>query len=457
MMVRRPWRKACGDTSSGSAARRARGPAGGDHGTALSGWATSTSGPTVGWSGDVASSGGTGLVGRAYAGSGATTGILASVTSPQGTGLVINNISGGKLFSGQYNGSEMISMNATTGSATFTGGVQAASFAGNGSALTSLTGANVTGTVPSATTASGLSCTGCVGDTQLGVNYAAGDSKGGDATNALLLGGHSAAYFQPAGTYATLGANSFNNTQSISSAASTALDVVASASGATAVSVQATELTASNTAISGIADGADGTGIVGQALNGDNAAGVWGISSSGDAGLFQGNVSVTGTLSASSKSFRIDDPLDPANKFLVHASVESSELKTIYDGTVTLDASGTAVVQLPDWFEALNGDFRYQLTCVGGYAPVYIAQRIRNNAFEIAGGAPGLEVDWQVTGVRHDPYAKAHPLRVEMEKTEKERGYYLHPELYGQPAQKGIEWADHPGVMARLSKSKGNH
>jgi hypothetical protein len=386
-----------------------RGQADGDHATALSGWATSSTGPTVGLYGDVASSSGTGLVGRAYAGSGVTTGILASVYSPTGTGLVINNISGGKLFSGQNNGSEMISMNATTGSATFTGGVQAASFAGNGSALTSLTGANVTGTVPSATsaatatTAGSLSCASCVVDTQSGMN------------------------------------------------------VVASASGATAVSVQATELTASNTAISGIADGADGTGIVGQAMNGDNAAGVWGISSSGDAGLFQGNVSVTGTLSASSKSFRIDDPLDPANKFLVHASVESAELKTIYDGTVTLDADGAAVVRLPDWFEALNGDFRYQLTCVGGYAPVYIAQRIRNNAFEISGGTPGLEVDWQVTGVRRDPYAEAHPLRVEMDKTEKERGYYLHPELYGQSAQKGIEWADHPGVMARLSKSRGNH
>ena len=66
-------------------------------------------------------------------------------------------------------------------------------------------------------------------------------------------------------------------------------------------------------------------------------------------------------------------------------------------------------------------------------------------------------MDWQVTGVRRDPYAEAHPLRVEMEKTEKERGYYLHPELYGQPSQRGIEWADHPGVMARVSKSKGNH
>jgi hypothetical protein len=319
-------------------------------------------------------------------------------------------------------------------------------FSGDGSLLTNVTAST-------ATTASGLSCTGCVGNTQLGVNYAASDSKGGDAANALLLDGYAYTAFQPAGSYATLGANAFAGDQSVSGT----VGVVASASGATAMSVQATELTASNTAVSAIADGVDGTGVVGQAMNGSNATGVWGISSSGEAGLFEGNVSVTGTLSAAAKSFKIDDPLDPADKFLVHASVESSELKTVYDGMVTLDANGAAVVQLPDWFEALNGDFRYQLTCVGGYAPVYIAQKIRNNIFKIGGGTPGLEVDWQVTGVRHDPYAEAHPLRVERQKTAKERGYYLHPELYGQPGKKSIEWADHPGIMARLSKSKGNH
>jgi len=52
-----------------------------------------------------------------------------------------------------------------------------------------------------------------------------------------------------------------------------------------------------------------------------------------------------------------------------------------------------------------------------------------------------------VTGVRQDAYVKAHPLEVEVDKPEKERGYYIHPELYGQPKEKGIEWAHHPQLM----------
>jgi hypothetical protein len=199
--------------------------------------------------------------------------------------------------------------------------------------------------------------------------------------------------------------------------------------------------------IDAVANGPDGSGLIGRANSGTEAVGVWGISSSGQAGLFQGDVSVSGTISAASKDFKIDHPLEPADKYLVHASVESSELKTIYDGTVLLDGNGEALVQLPNWFEALNGDFRYQLTCVGGYAPVYIAQKIRSNSFKIAGGSPGLEVSWQVTGVRHDAYARAHPLVVEAEKPARDRGYYLHPELHGAAQDKAVEWAQHPEQM----------
>jgi trimeric autotransporter adhesin len=97
-----------------------------------------------------------------------------------------------------------------------------------------------------------------------------------------------------------------------------------------------------------------------------------------------------------------------------------------------LDSKGEAEVTLPEWFEALNRDFRYQLTCIGGFASVYIAQEIENNVFRIAGGTPGLKVSWQVTGVRHDPYAEAHRSPVEVEKPVAGRGQYLHPELYAK-------------------------
>lgn len=126
---------------------------------------------------------------------------------------------------------------------------------------------------------------------------------------------------------------------------------------------------------------------------------------------FNGNLTVSGT-----KSFRIDDPLDPEKKYLYHAAVESPDMKNIYDGVAVLGAKGTAVVKLPAYFEALNKDFRYQLTCIGGSAPVYVAREIRGNHFVIAGGRPGLKVSWQVTGVRHDAYANAHRMVVEQEK-----------------------------------------
>ena len=91
-----------------------------------------------------------------------------------------------------------------------------------------------------------------------------------------------------------------------------------------------------------------------------------------------------------------------------------------------------AVVELPGWFEALNRDFRYQLTPIGGPGPeLHVAEKIASNRFTIAGGKPGLEVSWQVTGVRQDAYANAHRIAVETPKPAALVGTYLHPELFG--------------------------
>ena len=138
------------------------------------------------------------------------------------------------------------------------------------------------------------------------------------------------------------------------------------------------------------------------------------------------------------KHFEIDDPLDPANEYLYHTSVESPDMMNIYNGTTVLDSNGEAEIQLPDWFEALNRDFRYQLSCIGGFAPVYVAREIENNTFRIAGGTSGLKVSWQVTGIRRDAYAEAHPSPVEVAKPAAERGHYLHPELFGASPDQAI-------------------
>src|SRR5205085_11496859 len=124
---------------------------------------------------------------------------------------------------------------------------------------------------------------------------------------------------------------------------------------------------------------------------------------------------------------------------LCHSFVESPDMKNIYDGVAVLDNRGEAVVELPEWFEALNKDFRYQLTPLNSSAPnLFIAQEIRNGCFKIAGGLARTKVCWQVTGIRQDAYANANRIRVEEDKPEAERGRYLHPEAFGQPPEKSI-------------------
>src|SRR5206468_240048 len=133
------------------------------------------------------------------------------------------------------------------------------------------------------------------------------------------------------------------------------------------------------------------------------------------------------------------------NKYLLHSFVESPDMKNIYDGTTTLNAHGQAVVELPDWFDALNKDFRYQLTAIGAPGPnLYIAEEISGNQFKIAGGQPGMKVSWQVTATRQDAWANAHRIPVEQAKSVEERGSYIHPELFGQPESKSLQRVHHP-------------
>jgi len=151
----------------------------------------------------------------------------------------------------------------------------------------------------------------------------------------------------------------------------------------------------------------------------------------------QGNLTVHGYISKGSGSFIIDHPLDPKNKYLYHSFVESPDMMNVYNGNAILNADGEAWVNLPEWFEALNKEFRYQLTPVGAPGPnLYIAEEISENSFRIAGGTPGLKVSWQVTGIRQDPYANAHRIVVEVDKPPEHQGHYLHPDVYGEPEKK---------------------
>jgi hypothetical protein len=165
-------------------------------------------------------------------------------------------------------------------------------------------------------------------------------------------------------------------------------------------------------------------------------------------GLFAGNLGVAGTLQKGSGSFKIDHPLDPENKYLYHSFVESPDMKNIYDGVAVLDVHGEAVITLPVWFDALNKDFRYQLTAVGSPGPnLHISRKIEGNQFSIAGGDPGMEVSWQITGIRKDAYAEKHRIPVEEQKPVAEQGHYLHPDAFGVPSDLGIAFNKKEGAQ----------
>lgn len=470
-------------------------------------------------------------------GAGSANGNGGSVFIEPGAGAAFGNVLiadvGGNVGVGTASPGQKLDV---SGNINASGSVNAASFTGSGAGLTGVT-------------ASGLTCTGCITNTQLGVNYAGSASQGGAASNALALGGNAAAsysttaqsdarYLQLTGGTLTGGLSgttaTFSSTVSAGNLISTQLSAGAAGSGST-LTVNAASgagnggvlnlsagsagttnggaggdlnISAGNAAVVGGAGysglgpagkvnitagtgynsvGADvtlksgtnsnwslsapgthsnvslqGGGLLGadgavltvegagngcsnncSATFGGNVRITGGTGFGGDPGgsiiltpgspsgnvQVAGNLSVTGAITAGTKDFKIDDPLDPDNKYLYHASVESSEMKNIYDGVVALNAKGQAWVSLPGWFEALNMNFRYQLTAVGSPGPnLYVAREIKDNRFLIAGGRPHAKVSWQVTGIRHDAYANANPLQVEEDKGNK-RGTYLHREL----------------------------
>lgn len=106
----------------------------------------------------------------------------------------------------------------------------------------------------------------------------------------------------------------------------------------------------------------------GPAISGVNNAGGIAGQSNGNVTI-SGDLSVNGAVSKGSGSFKIDHPLDPANEYLSHSFVASPDMMDIYNGVVTLDHHGEAWVTMPDYVEALNRDYRYQLTSIGRPQP----------------------------------------------------------------------------------------
>jgi hypothetical protein len=181
-------------------------------------------------------------------------------------------------------------------------------------------------------------------------------------------------------------------------------------------------------------------GVVGLAEGGDVNYGVFGVGgvafTTSYAGYFNGDVQVVGSLAKSAGTFKIDHPLDPANKYLYHSFVESPDMMNVYNGNAVTHANGYVTVTLPDYFESLNKDFRYQLTVMGGtFAQAIISKKVAGNKFQIRTSEPNTEVSWQVTGIRQDAYANAHRVQPEVEKEPGNKGKYLNPvELKKDPS-----------------------
>ncbi len=205
--------------------------------------------------------------------------------------------------------------------------------------------------------------------------------------------------------------------------------------------------------------GVGGFGVYAGVTGTGGTIGVYGSSTNtgGWAGFFAnrvrvvGDLAITGTLSKAGGTFRIDHPMEPERRYLVHGFVEAPEQLNVYRGTVKLNARGRATVRLPRYFDAANTDPSYQLTAVGAAAPnLHVSEAISGNRFRIAGGSAGLTVCWQVTAARDDAWARKHPLRVEQLKRKADRGKYLHPREMGKARSAGIDYAD----LKRLTRPK---
>lgn len=340
----------------------------------------------------------TAVVANALHPSAAVFGVKATVTSPLGVGVYAEN-------------------QASSGDAY---GVVAATASTGGTAIYGLAPGGVSG-----------SPIGVRGETGAGGGYGLYGVNTASTAPAIALGAVSAA---DGGLAAEIRAVGGGNAKG--------LDAVSSGTGGTAHAVRARLTDAGSTgdaiyayANSTSAKAARFANVSGTAIA--LAGGGTVLEATGNASIV-GDVAVFGTLSKGGGSFKIDHPLDPANKYLLHSFVESPDMMNIYNGNVITDARGHASIELPDWFETLNRDFRYQLTVIGSFARAMVAEEVHGNRFAIRTESPNTKVSWQVTGIRKDGWAEKHRIPVELEKTPAERGKYLHPEVFGAPAAKRL-------------------
>lgn len=455
-------------------------------GVAVQGLNNATSGANAGVSGQSASvtAGSAGVVGNEVATTGqvfgmagstsSTTNYSAGVTGFEGaiTGVVYG-VSGGTNSTTQFSSAVSGYEGATTGQVSGVGGAAASTTAGAAgvsgyesattgavsgvSGFTASTTAGAAGVNGFENSASGA-VFGVVGGTNSHTNGAAGVAGYDNATTGVVAGVSgstaSATGAGVSGNASASGSGSSASGVAGTTASASGSGVVGNATATSGPAIGVQGITASpNGAGGAFTNSSGGTSAVIVANGGGGASlkQIFSVDASGN-GVFAGNLSVKGTVTKGGGSFKIDHPLDPANKYLSHSFVESPDMMNVYNGNITTDKHGLAIVVLPDYFDALNRDFRYQLTVIGRFAQAIVARKIADHRFVIRTSKPRVEVSWQVTGIRHDSYANAYRIAVEEAKPPQERGRYLHPELFGASDEQSYG----AGVMAQSSVAEGS-
>lgn len=244
-----------------------------------------------------------------------------------------------------------------------------------------------------------------------------------------------AAYANGNSVYAVQGINS--------SASGYGIRAQANGTTGTALSAVGTGSASYGAYIEGYNGGVYGT-LNASSTAGSAIQGTCGIGANLYAGYFTGNVkaasnlNVVGTLTKGGGTFTIDHPSDPKNKILNHSFVESPDMKNVYDGRGIIGSNRKCVVSLPSYFSDLNENFCYQLTGIKSPSgSLFVEIEIQQSNFFVVAGDPGQEFCWQVTGNRKDAFAKANPVIVEVEKDSDDKGYYIHPEVFGLSVEEG--------------------
>lgn len=116
------------------------------------------------------------------------------------------------------------------------------------------------------------------------------------------------------------------------------------------------------------------------------------------ANVLGGGLYAWGRLAGTNKQFLIPHPLDPMNRALQHSCTESPWPSVEYWDAVEVGADGTAVVDLPEYFNALHRpDLPVGVFCQGPGSPY--ASEVRMGRFTVH-GEPGSRVCWLVKAAR---------------------------------------------------------